>query len=112
MFDNLIDSDNNKEPKPGMEYVYKLNEIWTVNSLFSKPIKRWSVMINVIKKDNGSYEFTSKETGESFRTNYGWALAENTPENLIRIEEYEKQSIIFGEAERKIREVTDKITTL
>ena len=31
---------------------------------------------------NNSYEFTCKETGEIYQTNYGWSLAENTVENV------------------------------
>lgn len=35
------------------------------------------------------YDFTAVETGQTGHTYYPWALAENTPENLQRLKEYQ-----------------------
>jgi hypothetical protein len=33
-------------------------------------------------------EFTDKLSGIRYTTNYGWSLAENTPENIMSINDY------------------------
>jgi hypothetical protein len=105
IFDCLIDKDNGK-PKSNMEYIYRLDMVWTPNKLGDKPIKIGTIMTNVIQLDNGSYEFTFKETGEILRTNYSWALAENTPENVERIKIYDDEYLKFKDYERKINNGT------
>lgn len=111
IFDNLIDK-NTKTPNPDMEYIYRMDMVWTPNSIHSKPIKIGTIMNNVIKKENGSFEFINKETGELLCTNYGWSLAENTPENIKRIKDYEKEYVKFRKHELKIYSLRDSIITL
>ena len=111
ILDCLIDKDNGK-PKSDMEYIYRLDMVWTPNKLGDKPIKIGTLMTNVIQLDNGSYEFTCKETGEILRTNYSWALAENTPENVERIKIYDDEYLKFKEYERKINSLRNNIITL
>ena len=111
ILDFLIDKDNGK-PKSEMEYIYRLDMVWTPNEFGDKPIKIGTIMTNVIQLDNRSYEFTCKETGEILRTNYAWALAENTPENIQRMKEYDEEYIKFKEYERKINHLRNNIITL
>jgi len=111
IFDCLIDKDNGK-PKSNIEYIYRLDMVWTPKLLGDKPIKIGTLMTNVIQLDNGSYEFTCKETGEILRTNYSWALAENTPENVERIKIYDDEYLKFKEYERKINSLRNNIITL
>lgn len=111
LLDFLI-SKKNKKPKDNMEYIYRLDMVWTPNELGDKPIKIGTIMTNVIQLDNRSYEFSCKETGERLRTNYGWALAENTPDNIKRIEKYEKEYLKFKEYEKKINQLRNNIITL
>jgi hypothetical protein len=110
-FDFLIDK-NNSQPNPDMEYIYRMDMVWTPNELKDKPIKVGTIVNNVVQLENKSYEFTNKETGELLRTNYAWALAENTPENVERIELYEKEYIEFKKHEKKINSLRNNITTL
>jgi hypothetical protein len=107
----FIDKDNGK-PKPNMEYIYRLDMVWTPNELGDKPIKVGTIMTNVIQFDNGSYEFTCKETGETLRTKYAWALAENTTENILKIEKYEREYKKIKEYEMIINKLRNDIITL
>lgn len=111
IFDCLIDKDNGK-PKSDMEYIYRLDMVWKPNELESKPIKIGTIMTNVIQLDNGSYEFTCKETGERLCATYSWALAENTPENVERIKIYDDEYLKFKEHERKINSLRNNIISL
>jgi len=86
-FDFLIDL-NTANPKVDMEYIYMMDEAWKPGELGSYPFSHGSVVIDVKKLPCGSFEFRCKESGEIYRTNYAWALAENTPANLKRIDEY------------------------
>jgi len=111
IFDCLIDKDNGI-PKSDMEYIYRLDMVWKPNELESKPIKIGTIMTNVIQLNNGSYEFTCKETGERLCATYSWALAENTPENVERIKIYDDEYLKFKEHERKINSLRNNIITL
>ena len=111
-FNFLIDIGNGA-PKPDMEYIYLSQEIWTPNNLYSsRLIKYGTIMTNVIQLDNGSYEFTCKETGEVFRTNYAWTLAENTPENVKKIIKYDRVYKKFKEYKKLTDGLRNEIVTL
>lgn len=103
---------DNKEPKEEMEYIYLLDMIWKPNVFGSFPMTIGTIMTNVKRLHNDSFEFTDKETGERYRTNYGWALAENTPENLIRIEEYNIAKNEMDVLKKKVKKLRNKITDL
>ena len=112
MLDFIIDK-NIKIPIKGMEYIYRMNMVWKPEiRLQSFPIKINTIVINVVRKENGGFEFTNKETGERLCTNYAWALAENTVENIIRIQEYDKEIILFEAYEKKVNKLRDNIITL
>lgn len=110
-FDFLIDKDNT-QPKVDMEYIYRLDIVWKPNELTSYPINIGTIVTNVIQTNNGGYEFNIKGENETLRTNYAWALAENTPDNLAKIEEYEKELAKFKEHEYLIDYLRDNIVTL
>jgi len=110
-FDFLIDQGNGK-PKPGMEYIYRLNMCWRPGQLGYIPMKIGTIMIDVVQLENKSYEFTNKETGERLRTNYAWSLAENTPDNIKKIEEYDKEYTKFKEHEKQVNNLFKKIKTV
>jgi len=110
-FDFLIDK-KNKQPKVDMEYIYLLDEVWKPNELGSIPIKKGTIMIKVVQLDNKSYEFICKDTGEKYHTNYAWSLAENTPENLKRIEIYENEYRKLKDFESVVDSLRDNISTL
>lgn len=54
-------------------------------------------------------EFTVKETGETFQTNYGYMFALNTPENLARLAKVDQLQIDRDEADRRLRIANDEI---
>ena len=111
ILDFLIDK-NNGNPKPDMEYIYRLDMTWKPDELQHYPITIGTIVNNVIQLDNRSYEFTIKDTGEVFRTNYAWALAENTPENIKKIKKYEDEYEKFKIHEKLINLLRDDIDTL
>ena len=109
--DFLIDKNTNS-PNPEMEYIYRFDMVWTPNKLGGKEIKPGTIVTNVTKKDNSSFEFTNKETGELLCTNYGWSLAENTPKNRTKINKFNKEYAKFKEHERKVNILRENIITL
>lgn len=110
-FDFLIDKDNGK-PNPDIEYIYLLDEVWIPNKLGGVPIIKGTIVTNVKQLDNRSYEFINKETGEILGTNYAWSLAENTPENILKIEKYNQEFKKFKEYEKQINKLRNEIVTL
>jgi len=110
IFDLLIN--NNKNPKEDMEYIYLLDEVWKPGKIGSYPIKQGSIVTDVTKLGNDSFEFIDKESGEKFRTNYGWTLAESTPENIERIKAYEECALRLNEIEKERDSLRSKVLDL
>jgi len=108
--DYLISS--NKTPIEGMSYIYIFDKVWLPNELGSYPIKYGSDIIDVVKLENDSFEFTVKETGKRCRTNYGWAIAENTPENLEKIKRYLESDAKLDELKKETYKLRDEIIDL
>lgn len=100
MLDILINS--NKTPKDGMEYIH----------LNTEPIPFGSIVKNVIKLDNDSFDFINKDTGVKYHTNYGWALAENTPENVQRLNDYLELKKEWEALHKKVKELRNKVIDL
>lgn len=81
------------EPKPNMEYLYKMDMIWLDYDGRTKKTQEddgydWlgldvptRVMVDVTLKDK-RYHFTDKISGIRYTTYYGWSLYENTEENI------------------------------
>lgn len=110
VFDQLIRS--NKEPKKGMKYIYLLDKVWKNNELGSYPIKFGSVVVDVIKLENDSFEFKDEETGEVWRTNYGWTLAEKTEENIENINKYLKSKKKLDDLKKETNKLRSDIIDL
>ena len=110
IFDVLINS--NKEPKVGMEYIYLLDVTWIPGEHESVSVEFGSIMVDVVKLDNDSFEFTHKESGQRFGTNYGWALAENTPKNIERINSYLESIKKLKEIKRENKSLRNLIIDL
>jgi hypothetical protein len=101
-----------KEYKNTKEYIYRYNFIWKPNSLESYPIKENLIVNNVFKTDGGGYEFSVKETGEKYECQYNWAFAENTPENILAIEEFEEKNKELKILQNECNLLRDKIKTI
>ena len=56
--------------------------------------------VKLYSPERGGYTFIDKETGKKMHTNYAWALMENTPENVVRINEWKEKCNVCKEAER------------
>jgi hypothetical protein len=69
-------------------------------------------MVDVIKLPNDSFEFTDKLSGIRYTTNYGWSLAENTPENIMSINDYLVSNAKLEILERSTRLLRKKINDL
>ena len=90
--------DNGKEPTPGMEYIIVNDLPKTIlknGKRIDTMLHQDTVVTDVVRKTTSrgqpdGYTFTIKETGVKMHTNYPSALAENTPENLAKLEEYHK----------------------
>lgn len=114
IFDELIG--DNKKPKKGVEYIYMLDMVWKLGKsgeLRSFDIKPGTIVVDVEKRDNGSFRFNLKEGGDDiYETNYGWSLAENTPENILKINEYEKFKIVVEESKKELKKLRSLIVDL
>ena len=110
MLDALINS--NKEPKAGMEYIYLLDVAWIIGTFDTVEVERGCIMTDVVKRHNDSFEFTHKESGKRYETNYGWALAENTPENIERINAYMESENKLNEVKRENKRLRNLIIDL
>ena len=55
--------DKGEKPKD-IEYIYLLDVVWTPNVMGDKPIKRGTIVIDVIQQDSGRYDFTIKEPND------------------------------------------------
>ena len=111
MLDVLIHK--NKEPKVGMEYIYLLDMVWIIDGKGkSKEIEYGSVMTDVVKLENDSFEFTHKESGKKYRTNYGWALCEKTEDNTLKISEYIKSNEKLKKLKNEVSILRDSIIDL
>ena len=110
-FDFLIDKNHNGEPNFSLSYIYMLDQIWIPNKLGDIPVEKYSIFFNVKRLENGSYEFED-EKGNLFRCNYSWALAENTPENLSRIKEYQEKLELYKKAKKEMDLYRNNIKTL
>ena len=95
-----------------MEYIYLLDIAWKVDEVGSVPFEEGSVVINVVKKENDSFEFLDPISGEIFCTNYGWSLVENTSKNVERLNEYLKSRDKLRELEKKTKELRTKVVDL
>lgn len=95
LLDCLIDK--NAAPVSGVKYIYAHNKVWKANPepseyFDSLPIERYRhVAKNVVKINNNSFEFDLPSYGgERYRSNYGWSLVVNTPDNIAKVYEYEE----------------------
>ena len=103
---------DNKEPKEEMEYIYLLDMIWKPNEFGSFPMTIGRIMTNVKRLYNDSFEFTDKDTGEIYRTNYGSTLAENTPKNVINIDNYLTAKNELELMKKNLKRLSKKIDNL
>lgn len=110
-FDFLIDK-KNLEPKPELTYVYLMDMVWRPNELGHHPIAVGTVVTDVIQKENKSYEFKIPGTEGTWRTNYAWALAENTVENIERIKIYHQEQAKLEEMQKRVDGIRNEIVTL
>lgn len=107
-----------KEPKKGDPEVHSQEELDNLSyKPYSIKVKEGIIVIDVVSKksDNGyhlGYDFTIKESGIRCHCNYPWAFWENTPENLIKIEEYKVENEKLKEQEKKVKKLRKNIDQL
>ena len=99
--DFLIDKDNNKSPKDGMEYIYDLDMVWKDGEYDSISVESGFIVNNVSKKENGGYSFNIKGKEGVYHCNYGWAFLENTPDNIVLISEYKYKNHEFQKIKKE-----------
>ena len=102
----------NKEPKKGLEYIYLMDMMWEIGKLGNIPCEKGTIVTDVVKLQNDSFEFVVKESGKRFKTTYGFALAENTPENVERIKDYRECISRFNEIEKEMSNLRSKVVDL
>ena len=126
MFDSLIEK--GQEPKAGMEYIYAIDTAWPYydgerGSLFgderpySIKVKKYIIVTDVEskKREDGyhlGYDFTIKDSGIRCHCNYPWAFWENTPENLVKINEYKVEQKKLDEQEKLVKRLRNNIDQL
>ncbi len=58
------------------------------------------------------YDFTIKDSGIRCHCNYPWAFWENTPENLVKINEYKVEQKKLDEQEKLVKRLRNNIDQL
>ena len=69
------------------EYIYLLDVAWIKDSFSQLDVKYGTIVHDVYKK-GGKYFFHIDDSLVLYSCTYQWAFAENTSENIKRIEEY------------------------
>lgn len=118
MLDGLIDQ--GLMPDSTKEYILMMDlELSPRDSIFKKIgfAAEGSILINVVATRNSNnwhtgYDFTVKESGLESHTNYPWALALNTPENVLKIEAMKIARKKLDEAEAIFKAAWNEIETL
>jgi hypothetical protein len=109
------------EPKPNQEYILFMGQIhapvpyvWQDKPYFIPSgtiVKDVKIRTN---EDNDylGYDFTVKETGLVYHTNYPWNLLEYTPENMKKLAEYEKKEAKLRKMEKELKAFRKTLATL
>jgi len=99
-------------------YVHSQGEL---DSLSYKPysikVKKGIIVTDVEskKREDGyhlGYDFTIKDYGIRCHCNYPWAFWENTPDNLMKIEEYKIEQKKLDEQEKLVKRLRNNIDQL
>ena len=102
-FDHLIKK--GKDADIEKEYIYNLDMYWIRGKSEHQNIENGSIVTNVSKQNNGSYEFTIKDSGIVGYCNYHWAFIENNEGNRHLLSEYESKKESFLNFESKVKEL-------
>ena len=107
-----------EEPKKGDPEVHSKEEL---DNLPYKPysikVKEGIIVTDVESKrgEDGyhlGYDFTIKYSGIRCHCNYPWAFWENTPENLIKIDNYMVEQKKFDEQKKLVKKLRNNIDQL
>ncbi len=84
---------------------------------YSIKVKEGVIVTNVESKkgEDGyhlGYNFTIKDSGIRCHCNYSWAFWENTPENLVKINEYKVEQKKLDEQEKLVKRLRNNIDQL
>jgi len=99
-------------PKDDVEYIFIDNNLYTKGKLGPTKTVDDPIIVTDVRFDGDFYDFTVKETGEKYRSYYGWAFREYTPENLIKIREYNELKDLANHAAHIASRKRDEIMTL
>lgn len=96
------------------EYIYRFDMVWKDGEFSHRDIVIGTLVDNVytLPGDYGGFSFTIKGTTERLRSNYAWALAENTLENRRRIIRYDEEMVKYKEHMVFMEELRSAIVTL
>ena len=80
-------------------------------------VKEGIIVIDVVSKKNDDgyhlgYDFTIKDSGIRCHCNYPWAFWENTPDNLVKIEEYKVENEKLKKQEKIVKKLRKNIDQL
>ena len=102
--------DRNLEPKKGMEYIYMHHQAWSDEERCHIPLKYGSIVTNLVRLENNSIDFTYNNN--RYKSNYGWAFAENTLENRAKIDKYLESNKKLDELKRETKRLRNDIVDL
>lgn len=106
---------------PSAEYVLAYHHPVYARDPGEVRVPKGTVVVDVTYRPEGSLtqrtilggattlEFTVKETGEKFSTNYGYMFALDTPENRSRLAEVDRLRALRDEAERRFLRAEDEV---
>ena len=106
---NII-SEDNLEPIPNTEYIYKLDSVWLNHRMIS--VVNGIIVENVEQMDSGSYSFNIKGDATRYECSYGWAFVENTKINSKLLKQIDRECSKIEFHKQKVSALRNKLGCL
>lgn len=95
------------------EFIYILDMMWAADkSLESFKTKQGTLVTDVELNLDGKFSFNIKGTEIKRATYYGWALVENTEDNVVALNDYREHQEKLKDFEKIVKSKQKKLITL
>jgi hypothetical protein len=99
----------NLEVNSDVDYIYRLDMLWTPNRLDGFPIEKGTIVENLMENDNGMYSFNVKGDSQEYTCSYRWAFVEKNKSNISILKKIDKEEIKLKKQKDKIKQLKNKL---